>query len=377
MRPVIPFALFLILALKLSAQSPQSISYQAVLRSPAGQLLSDKNVGVKVSILKGSASGTVVYAETHAASTNVNGLLSLGIGSGTPVTGSFTDIDWSQGPFFLKTETDPNGGTAYSITGSGQLLSVPYSLFALEAANGFSGDYNDLINKPVIDGSETKVMAGPGISITGNGTTATPYMVSGSPQNRIVITNSQTWIVPANVNKIRVELWGGSGGGGGAGAYSYSLRHGGDGGSGGYALKEMTVAPAQPLTVVIGSGGTQGSNAYYWYGSWIGDTNGSDGSDSWVNDILKASGGKGGKKGSFNSQWVHGNAGTDNIGDITGYSEFPNNNILDKMQGIPRSYIHDRVLTSRPGRGGTVSGYSVGSSTSPGEGGCAIITFLE
>lgn len=377
MRSVISFSLFLILALNLTAQSPQSISYQAVLRNPAGQLLSDKNVGVKVSILQGSASGNPVYAETHTATTNPNGLLSLGIGSGTPVTGSFAGIDWSQGPYFLKTETDPNGGTAYSITGTGQLLSVPYSLFALEAANGFSGDYNDLINKPVIDGSETKILAGPGVNLTGNGTTATPYVVSGSPQNRVILTNSQIWFVPANVHKIRIDLWGGSGGGGGAGTYSYSLRHGGDGGSGGYAMKEMIVTPNQPITVAIGNYGFAGSNAYYWYGSWVGDTHGSDGGDSWVDTFMKAAGGKGGRKGSFNSLNIHGSAGTDNIGDVTGYSEFPNNNILDILQGIPRSYIHDRVLTSRPGRGGTVSGYSVGSPTSPGEGGCAIITFLE
>ena len=141
------------------SQSPQKISYQAVIRNAAGQLVSNKAVGVQISILQGQISGTVVYAEIHNVSTNVNGLLSLEIGNGSPITGVFSDIDWANGPYYLKSETDPSGGTTYSITGTSQLLSVPYALYAAEAANGFSGDYNDLINKPITDGSETKIQA--------------------------------------------------------------------------------------------------------------------------------------------------------------------------------------------------------------------------
>ena len=54
------------------------------------------------------------------------------------------------GSFSLKTETDPNGGGDYAVTSVQQLLSVPYALFARDAGNGFSGDYNDLTNKPAI-----------------------------------------------------------------------------------------------------------------------------------------------------------------------------------------------------------------------------------
>ncbi len=131
------------------------------------------------------------------------------------------------------------------------------------------------------------------------------------------------------------------------------------------------------MTVIIGEAGTQGTNAYYYYGSWIGDTGGSDGGFSKFDNIVKAAGGQGGKRGGYHLPELNGAAGTDNTGTITGHSEFSNNNILDVMQGIPRSYIHDRVLTSRPGRGGKVSGYSVTTPPSQGEGGCAIITFLE
>ncbi len=187
--------LSLLLFLCSAAQSPQKISYQAVLRTPSGQLISGKTVGVKISLLQGSVTGTAVYAETHSTNTNVNGLLTLEIGAGTPVTGTFSGIDWASGPWFLKTETDPDGGTAYSITGTSQMLSVPYALYATEAGNGFSGDYNDLINKPITDGSETKILPGSGITLSGNGTQQTPYVVSCNP-GKVVLTTSQTCSFP-------------------------------------------------------------------------------------------------------------------------------------------------------------------------------------
>ncbi|MBR4646922.1 MAG: hypothetical protein IKO75_07420, partial [Bacteroidales bacterium] len=146
--------LFLIAALLLScaafAQAPEKFNYQAVVRNASNALVTDAPVGVRVSILQWSASGNAVYVETHTASTNANGLLTLEIGGGIAQQGSFADIDWANGPFFLKTETDPAGGSNYTVTSTQQLLSVPYALYAEEAANGFSGDYNDLTNKPTI-----------------------------------------------------------------------------------------------------------------------------------------------------------------------------------------------------------------------------------
>ena len=119
----------------LMAQTPEKFNYQAVIRNASNQLIANANVGVRVSILQGSASGSAVYVETQTASTNVNGLMNLSIGGGNAQQGSFAGIDWSNGPFFLKTEIDPNGGSNYSITSSQQLLSVPYALYAKEAGN--------------------------------------------------------------------------------------------------------------------------------------------------------------------------------------------------------------------------------------------------
>jgi hypothetical protein len=111
------------------AQVPEKMSYQAVVRDAGNSLVTSQPVGMQISILQGSVSGTAVYVETHTPNTNINGLVSLEIGSGT-TTDDFSTIDWSAGPYFIKTETDPTGGTTYTITGTSQLMSVPYALHA-------------------------------------------------------------------------------------------------------------------------------------------------------------------------------------------------------------------------------------------------------
>ena len=136
----ITFCLFaFLITTQLQAQAPQKMSYQAVIRNTSGQLISNSTVGVQISVLQGSASGIAVYIERHTSPTNANGLTSLEIGNGTVIAGSFAAIDWANGPYYLKTETDPNGGTTYSIEGTNQLLSVPYALYAATAGNSGSG----------------------------------------------------------------------------------------------------------------------------------------------------------------------------------------------------------------------------------------------
>lgn len=114
------------------AQSPAKISYQAVVRDANGDLITNQSVGMQISILQGSASGASAYTETQATVTNANGLVSIKIGEGTGGD-DFSAIDWSDGPYFIKTETDPQGGTNYTITGTSQILSVPYAMYATTA----------------------------------------------------------------------------------------------------------------------------------------------------------------------------------------------------------------------------------------------------
>ena len=130
---------FLILSASFFAQAPQKMSYQAVIRNSNGALVNSTTVGMKISIIQGSIAGTIVYSETQTATTNANGLVSLEIGSGTVISGSFSSINWAAGPLFIKTQTDPTGGTNYTITGSSQLMSVPYALYSANGTPGPAG----------------------------------------------------------------------------------------------------------------------------------------------------------------------------------------------------------------------------------------------
>lgn len=121
------------------SQSPQKISFQAVIRNSNNNLVSNSPIGLKVSLIQGSTNGNIVFSETHNTNSNSNGLVSIEIGSGTSLLNSIGSIDWAQGPYFIKTETDINGGTNYTITSTTQLLSVPYALYA-ENTSG-SGEY--------------------------------------------------------------------------------------------------------------------------------------------------------------------------------------------------------------------------------------------
>jgi uncharacterized protein (TIGR02145 family) len=125
----------LVIISNLIAQAPNLMSYQAVIWDASGNLVAEKMVSIKISILQGSVTGTSVYSENHRVQTNINGLVSLMIGGGTNATGKISDINWGGGSFFLKTETDPTGGVNFSITGTTQLVSVPYSMFSGLAGN--------------------------------------------------------------------------------------------------------------------------------------------------------------------------------------------------------------------------------------------------
>ena len=153
------------------AQAPEKMSYQAVIRDVNSNLMVNQGIGMQISILQGSLSGIAVYVERQFPNTNANGLVSVEIGTGTLVSGDFTTIDWTTGPYFIKTEIDLNGGANYTIMGTSQLLSVPYALHAKTAESITGGitetdpiytawdkSYNDLTDKPSITDSVNAIL---------------------------------------------------------------------------------------------------------------------------------------------------------------------------------------------------------------------------
>jgi hypothetical protein len=138
------FLLSTLLALASSAfaQAPEKLSYQAVIRDIGGTLLTQEVIGMQLSILQGSETGPAVYVERQTPTSNENGLVSLEIGAGEFISGNFSEIDWADGPYYLKREIDPTGGFIYTITGIAELLSVPYALYSKRTQVHADGAYN-------------------------------------------------------------------------------------------------------------------------------------------------------------------------------------------------------------------------------------------
>lgn len=134
----------------LYAQAPQQFSYQAVAADAAGNELANTIIGLRFSIIKDSLVGEVVWVETHQTGTDPFGLFTVQVGSGTPAGGTapaFDQIDWSDGPYFLRVEMDVAGGTNYSLMGTTQLLSVPFALFAERAGSALNDQDTDPTNE--------------------------------------------------------------------------------------------------------------------------------------------------------------------------------------------------------------------------------------
>jgi hypothetical protein len=144
MKKLTPTLFLLFLSLCIYGQSPEKMSYQAVIRDASNTLVTNQSIGMQISILQTTITGTTVYAETHTVTTNLNGLVSLEIGTGS-TSDTFSTIDWSAGPYFIKTETDPTGGSSYTITGTSQLMSVPFAMYAKSSGNGITTDQSDAI----------------------------------------------------------------------------------------------------------------------------------------------------------------------------------------------------------------------------------------
>ncbi len=112
------------------AQAPQKINFQSILRNSSGEIVANKAVNVRISLLAVSANGSNVFTETHAKTTDASGLISIQIGMGTLVSGVFSNINWGNLAHFIKLEADFNGGSNYVVLGTQELMSVPYALYA-------------------------------------------------------------------------------------------------------------------------------------------------------------------------------------------------------------------------------------------------------
>jgi hypothetical protein len=309
------------------AQAPNKMTYQAVIRNSSNVLIKNSLIGVRISILQSSATGTPVYVETHSVTTNANGLATLEIGSGSIISGNFSTINWGTGPYFIKTETDPNGSNNYSIVGTKQLLSVPYALYAENSGTpgptgpqgpaGATGPQGPAGAAGPQGPTGTTGPQGPAGTTGPQGPTGTtgPQGPAGAvgPQGPTGATGPQgpagfgfsnfitfetpgtyTWNKPTGVTKVLVECWGA----GGAGGFASSGGTYYGGAAGGYGKSILDISSFSNISVTIGAGAsfpnTGGSSSF---GNLLTATGGSHAIFVGYSNgnLMKLYGGKGGE----------------------------------------------------------------------------------
>lgn len=149
MNRLLLLSLFVLTALSTYGQAPpQAVCYQAVATDAEGRELVNDTISIRATILKGDINGNIVWQETHKAETDAFGLFTFNIGEGVNVGGLplFEDIEWGMDVYFLRIEMDVSGGTTYILMGVNQILSVPYALYAGEAARAdFAQNANSAI----------------------------------------------------------------------------------------------------------------------------------------------------------------------------------------------------------------------------------------
>lgn len=159
------------------AQAPQAFKYQAVVRNIDGEPIASSNVSVRMSIIIDNPEGNAIYREVHNLTTSPLGLITLDIGNGNPLLGSFNDIVWGLGNYFIKIEVDPNGGNDFIFMGTSQLLSVPYAIYAREAGGPPSYTWAQLQEY-----------------LRGRSTPTPGMMVYVTDENRMVYYNGTQWV---------------------------------------------------------------------------------------------------------------------------------------------------------------------------------------
>lgn len=191
------------------AQAPNGLNFQTIIRDNLGKPITNKNVNIRFTILKGGATGTPVFIEEHRTITNEFGLTNVLIGYGFPVQGKFNEVNWGDGSYYLKTEIDPNGGINYELASVSPFLSVPYALFSektkLEAGAGIQVDGNKITNTGDPDPTDDLKL---GSSVGGDliGTLPNPKVIAIQGRNiqdiapnlgQALVWNGSQWI-PGN-----------------------------------------------------------------------------------------------------------------------------------------------------------------------------------
>ena len=147
---------------------PQLVNFQAVARDDNNNPVVSQLIQIKIKVLQGGPTGTVVYGAEYIDSTNLYGEFSRRIGT-TPsyaipgVNYDFSLIPWQTGNMWVSIEYKPTIGSGYKTIGVFQYLSTPYAFSAKTAEKLVVPATTGQVL--TFDGSDWKAGVNPGVPI--------------------------------------------------------------------------------------------------------------------------------------------------------------------------------------------------------------------
>ena len=190
---------FLLTTFSYAQSVPQGMKYQAVARDNKGQVITNQNISLKITLL--SQVNKVIsdyYSEVHDITTNNLGLFTLVVGEGKQEKGAFSKVPWSTEDIWMQVSIKDKNNTAFTIISNSKLLAVPYAFHAATA--------NSLVGNQSGSNSLNKVelsAANPGIpaqawSLFGNSN-------SSSLKDKLGTTDAADLvIVTNNIERLRI-----------------------------------------------------------------------------------------------------------------------------------------------------------------------------
>jgi len=167
-------------------QIPQSFSFQGIAKDEFGQAMQEGGlVSLRFTIYEGSGTaGNLLFQEIHnSIEIKQGGVISVNVGNGAATNGIFTEIIWNSQKT-LAVGIDESNGTFFSALGNLLILSAPYSFYSentkpfplqeLSDVNAFGITAGQVLQwngsewQPVDFVSSQNYTAGAGISIIGN-----------------------------------------------------------------------------------------------------------------------------------------------------------------------------------------------------------------
>ncbi|MFH2144133.1 MAG: hypothetical protein ABIJ97_17030 [Bacteroidota bacterium] len=184
------FTLFIIINI-CSAQAPQGIKYQAVVRDGQGNLITNDEISLRLSLVSNLTSYNIEYQETHHVTTNNFGLINIVIGQGNIISGDFNQILWEKNNMFLKVELDLDNIENYVELGISEILSVPYALSSKKSEySNYADTAYFTLNESMSNDKQIRFEFGPSNTY---GLTTTDGQIIDKPSQTIIKFNKDNY----------------------------------------------------------------------------------------------------------------------------------------------------------------------------------------